>query len=288
MDLTLEGKADSRGSSSVPRRSESKRAAEQNADEKQPKQRRSLKSVESEMKTTIDKLNKQLGNLKNESTQLKKKLSVAEKKVVDLVFENGALKTQVGVLKLLPGVAKFAANLREQNKDDTREVSEIYEADTDLTAKLCGALQLDWEGVNKQNIENQMEDDRYASTFICKIKQEVPKTALMAPDTFTYEAEWLMQQALYNKLDIKFCRDAESGCVSIKVKEWKSPVTREVFETGIFKLHVNAHQVFSLAREDLVDKLVQGFCQRVRAEMTVIPKTMKELAEMYEMEIVNV
>ena len=287
MDAMRQGNEGNQASSSGPRRSESKRAADPNTDEKQPKQRRSLKSVESEMQAKIEKLNKQLGSVKNESAQLKKKLSVAEKKVVDLVFETGALKDQADVLNLLPGVAKFAENVREEHKDDQRSISEIYEAETDLIDKLCGALQPDWERVHKQHIENQMEDDRYASIFVCKIKREVPTTALSAPDTFAYDAECLMQQVMYNNLDVKFCRDAETGSVSIKVKDWKSPATREVFETATFKLHVNAHQVLRLSREHYVDKVLQGFCQKVRADMKVIPKTMKELAEMYKMEIVN-
>jgi len=253
-------------------------------EKEEKKTRRTLKDVEKSLNAEIEMLKQQL-------TKKSEMMVQAEEKVKDLTKRNDVLETENADFKNKSKIPEFFPNIRREIQlfeTESMQKIDIEALEREDIGKICRALEKDWKQMHKREVELTMEEDEYALSYRCNIKQAIVGTALGGPDGFCYDAEALHKYIQYNKWETVFQKDVESGAVHMRVMDWRSPNTRQVWDEAPFSLCIPGNKTVKTVRTKVKQSLLQKFMREIKKDGEVKTKNMKEIADLFGAEIKEV
>lgn len=140
------------------------------------------------------------------------------------------------------------------------------------------ALTEDAKNMLKRKVEAEMQADEVAQELRCTIGHETFKTALTGPDGFLYEAVELCRYIEHNGWEVEMCG---SDNQHLRVKQWKSPNTREVFGEALFTLSHTTHNILRSLRNKISKRLLDEFVAEMTESVHEPSKSMKEVGSLF-------
>jgi len=256
--------------------------------------RTSFKWVEKKLNKRIEYLLQKLGNANANLESHKEKITELES-IADAQRERiRVLQREVDKLTVKTNIPEFYPNTKREIEClenngmmlQRQRTIDIENMDGDNLMKLTKALEADWKLMHKLEVQNILEGDKIAKEFQCSMNQSTVETALMGPDHYVYDVRALHRYVETNQLTVFFVKDV-SGAEYMRIPEWRSPNTRQVFQDATFRVDHRAHNILNHIRDDISQDLARDFFKDMQSYIHPKTMNMQKIAELFGKPIVQ-
>ena len=275
------------GEAAAKKAGEKKRKSNVGDEKEEKRTRRSLKDVERALNHEIETLKKTLAVTENKLHGAEEQRRESEKRNHLLEIQNALYKNKSNIPELFPNIKAEIQRMEANDMHDENLKIDIETLEKEDIAKICGALAKDLKKMHTKEIDMSMEEHEIGVHFRCNIKQAIPETALSGPDGFCYDVEALHKYIEHNKWNTVFQKDAESGAVHMRVLDWRSPNTRQVWDEAVFSLSHAVNNTVQGLRVDISKRRFAEYVRDVQSYVKTPVKNMKQIADMFGKEIVE-